>query len=146
VTAAQYPPQPMPDVDSEGFWDATAEGHLAMCRCVECGLWLQPPLERCRRCAGATVFEEVAGTGTVYSFIVQRQPSVVGYQDAIPYVVALVELDEQLGLRLPSRIVGMEPEQVSVGMRVRAELVELPGGDYKIPVFRQDDREDGERT
>jgi uncharacterized OB-fold protein len=146
MTAAQYPPQPVPDVDSEGFWDATAEGRLAMCRCVECGLWLQPPLERCRRCAGATAFEEVAGTGSVYSFIVQRQPSVVGYQNEIPYVVALVELDEQLGLRLPSRIVGVEPEQVSVGMRVRAELVELPGGDYKIPVFRQDDREDGGRT
>jgi uncharacterized OB-fold protein len=146
VTAAQYPPQPAPDVDSEGFWDATAEGRLAMCRCVECGLWLQPPLERCRRCAGATEFQEVAGTGTVYSFIVQRQPSVVGYQDEIPYVVALVELDEQLGLRLPSRIVGMEPEQVRVGMRVRAELVDLAGGDYKIPVFRQDDREDGGRT
>ena len=146
MTAAQYPPQPVPDVDSEGFWDATAEGHLAMCRCVECGLWLQPPLERCRRCAGTTAFEAVSGTGTIYSFIVQRQPSVVGYQDEIPYVVALIELDEQLGLRLPSRIVGLEPEQVSVGMRVRAELVELPGGDYKIPVFRQDDRADGGRT
>ncbi len=136
MTAAQYPPQPVPDVDTEGFWQATAEGRLALCRCTECGLWLQPPLERCRRCAGATAFEEVAGTGTIYSFIVQRQPSVVGYQDAIPYVVALVELDEQTGLRLPTRIVGLEPEDVAVGMRVRAELVDLPGGDYKVPVFR----------
>jgi hypothetical protein len=24
----------------------------------------------------------------------------------------------------------------TVGMRVRAELVDLPGGDYKVPVFR----------
>jgi uncharacterized OB-fold protein len=146
VTPAPYPPQPAPDVDSEGFWEATAEGRLAMCRCVECGLWLQPPLERCRRCAGATHFEEVAGTGTVYSFIVQRQPSVVGYENEIPYVVALVELDEQTGLRLPSRILGVEPEKVRVGMRVRAELVDLPGGDYKIPVFQPDDREERSST
>ena len=107
-----------------------------MCRCADCGLWLQPPLERCRRCAGPTGFEEVAGTGTVYSFIVQRQASVVGYLDAIPYVVALVELDEQPGLRLPTRLVDIEPEQVHVGMRVTAEIVDLPGGEYKVPVFR----------
>ena len=136
MTAAQYPPQPAPDVDSEGFWDATADGKLALCRCTECRVWLQPPLERCRLCAGATAFEEVAGTGTIYSFIVQRQPSVVGYLDALPYVVALVDLDEQDGLRLPSRIVGIEPEDVRVGMRVAVELEDLPGGDYKIPVFR----------
>jgi uncharacterized OB-fold protein len=129
------PPQPVPDVDTEGFWAATADGRLALCRCAACGLWLQPPMERCRRCAAPTAYEDVAGTGTVYSFIVQRQPSVVGYLDALPYVVALVELDEQRGLRLPSRLVGVEAEAVHVGMRVRAELVDLPGGDYKIPVF-----------
>jgi uncharacterized OB-fold protein len=133
-----YPPQPAPDVDSARFWQATAEGRLALCRCVDCGLWLQPPLERCRRCGGATTFEDVSGNGSVYSFIVQRQPSVVGYVDAIPYVVALVELDEQPGLRLPARLVGVEPEDVRVDMRVTAELVELPGGDFTVPVFRPD--------
>ncbi len=66
----------------------------------------------------------------------QRQPSVVGYADEIPYVVALVELDEQAGLRLPTRIVGIEPDSVQVGMRVAAELVPLPGGDFTVPVFR----------
>ena len=136
MTVADVPPQPAPDADTEGFWRATAAGHLAMCRCADCGLWLQPPLERCRRCAGPTAFEEVAGTGTVYSFIVQRQASVVGYLDVVPYVVALVELDEQPGLRLPTRLVDIEPEQVHVGMRVTAEIVDLPGGEYKVPVFR----------
>jgi len=131
-----YPPQPAPDFDTEPFWQATAEGRLALCRCTECGVWLQPPLERCRVCEGVTAFEDVAGTGTVYSFVVQRQPSVVGYLDALPYVVALVELDEQRGLRLPTRLVGIEPDEVRVGMRVQVELVDLPGGDYSVPVFR----------
>ena len=71
-----------------------------MCRCQECGLWLQPPLERCRQCAGPTAFEPIAGTGSIYSFIVQRQPAVPGYLDQIPYVVALVELDEQTAAAL----------------------------------------------
>jgi uncharacterized OB-fold protein len=135
-TAASFPPQPVPDEDSEGFWAATADGRLALCRCTECRLWLQPPLERCRRCGAPTAYEDVAGAGSVYSFIVQRQPSVVGYLEAVPYVVALVELDEQRGLRLPARLVEVEPEQVTVGMRVTAEIVDLPGSDYRIPVFR----------
>lgn len=129
------PPQPAPDADTAPFWQATAAGHLAMCRCQACGLWLQPPLERCRACAGPTSFEDVAGTGTVYTFIVQRQAVAPGYVESVPYVVGLIELDEQKGLRLPGRIVGLEPERVSCGMRVRAQLVDLPGGDFKVPVF-----------
>jgi uncharacterized OB-fold protein len=134
VTAADLPPQPAPDADSEGFWAATADGRLAICRCSGCRIWLQPPLERCRRCGGPTTFEPVAGTGTVYSFIVQRQPVAAGYAE-VPYVVALVDLDEQAGLRLPARLVGIDPEAVRVDMRVRAEIVDLPGGDYRVPVF-----------
>lgn len=131
-----YPPQPVPDPDTLPFWQATAAGRLAMCRCQQCSLWMQPPLERCRRCAGPTAFEDVAGTGTVYTFIVQRQAAVAGYLDAVPYAVALVELDEQVGLRLPSRIVGVEPEAVRCGMRVGVELTALPGGDFTVPLFR----------
>jgi uncharacterized OB-fold protein len=134
--AFSFPPQPDPDADSRGFWAATAEGRLAMCRCQSCRLWLQPPLERCRVCAGPTEFEDVAGTGTVYTFIVQRQAAVAGYLDKVPYVVGLIELDEQLGLRLPGRIVGVEPGEVVCGLRVQAELVDLPGGEYRVPVFR----------
>ena len=136
MTGVQFPPQPLPDVDTLPFWEAAADGRLALCRCTECRAWLQPPLERCRHCEGTTAFEPVAGTGTVYSFIVQRQASVVGYLDAVPYVVALVELDEQTGLRLPSRLVGVEPEAVTIGMPVTVEFADLPGGNYTIPVFR----------
>jgi len=138
--AASVPPQPRPDADSAAFWAATAAGRLAMCRCQECRLWLQPPLERCRRCAGATAFEPIAGTGSIYSFIVQRQAAVPGYLDQIPYVVGVVQLDEQPRLRLPGRIVGIAPEEVVCDLRVRAELVPLPGGAFTVPVFRPDDR------
>jgi uncharacterized protein len=136
VTDAASPPQPLPDADTARFWEATASGRLAMCRCQDCGLWLQPPLERCRRCVGPTAFEEVSGSGTLYSFIVQRQASVPGYLDQVPYTVGLVELDEQPGLRLPGRVVGIDPEDVACGMRMKAELVALPGGDFIVPVFR----------
>ncbi len=77
-------------------------------------------------CGRDRVFETVVGTGTVYSFIVQRQPSVVGYEDTIPYVVALVDLDDAPGVRLPARIVGIEPESITVDMRVDGRVRGTP--------------------
>jgi len=133
--AALPPPQPVPDADTAPFWEATAHGQLLMCRCRACGHWHQPPLERCRRCGGVTGFEPVSGQGTVYTFIVQRQPAVVGYFDQVPYAVALVELDEQADLRLPGRLVDVDPDAVEIGMRVQARIEHLPGGDHRVPVW-----------
>lgn len=133
--ASLPPPQPDPDFDTAPFWQSTAAGRLQICRCQSCGYWHQPPLERCRHCAGATAFEPVSGEGTIYTFIVQRQPAVVGYFDKVPYAVALIDLDEQAGLRLPGRVVGIDPDRVVIGMRVRARLEDLPGGTSRVAVF-----------
>lgn len=130
------PPQPVPDADTRGFWEAMAMGRLALCRCQVCGLWHQPPLERCRRCAGETAFEEVSGQGRLHSFIVVRHPAVPGFLDELPYVVGLVELAEQRGLRLPGGVVGAAPDELEIGQGVVVEIVDLPGGDCKVPVFR----------
>jgi uncharacterized OB-fold protein len=134
--ATEVPPQPVPDEDSAGFWRALEEGHLAVCRCEQCRRWLQPPLERCPACCGTTSYEPVSGAGEVYSFIVVRQPAIPGYRDQLPYTVALVELDEQPGLRLPGRLVGVDPPDVKVGQRVTAEIEHLPGGSLNVAVFR----------
>jgi uncharacterized OB-fold protein len=130
------PPQPRPDADTVGFWQATEHGRLALCRCRECRRWQHPPLERCAACGGPTGFEPVSGAGTVFSFIVANRASVPGFSELTPYAVALVELDEQPGLRLASRLGGIDAHQVEIGMRVQAEIEALPGGNHHIPVFR----------
>lgn len=135
-TAVDFPPQPLPDVDTEGFWQATHDGQLAICHCQNCGRWMHPPLERCARCAGATRFDPVSGNGTVYSFIVANRASVPGFAALVPYLVAVIELDEQPGLRLVARIVGTEVHELRIGQRVACEIVDLPGGDFRIPQFR----------
>jgi uncharacterized OB-fold protein len=133
--ALHTPPQPIPDPDSAGFWEATAKGQLALCRCDACGLWMQPPLERCRKCNATTSYQPISGHGEVHSFIVQHRPVTVGYLDNVPYVVAIIEFDEQKGLRLPGRIVDIPHGEVTVGMRVDCRLEKLPGGDFVVPVF-----------
>ena len=128
------PPQPLPDVDSAPFWAAAKDGRLALCRCRDCRSWLQPPLERCRHCGGETGFETASGTGEIYSYIVIRHPSVPAFVHLLPYVVALVDLAE--GVRLPGRLVGIEPTEVRIGQRVMAEFETLPGAIAPAAVFR----------
>jgi len=117
--ALLLPPVPRPDVESQGFWDALAADRLDMCRCTECRQYLQPPLEHCRHCAAPTRFETVSGRGSVFSYIVVRHPAVPGHLP--PYVIALVELDEQAGLRLTG-ILDLDPSQVQIGMPVAADI------------------------
>lgn len=112
-------PVPLPDADSQGFWDSLATGELAICRCTECRMWLHPPLERCRYCAGETAFEPVAGRGTVFSYIVVRHPAVPGHLP--PYVVALVDLEEPASIRLTG-ILDVDPTAVHIGMSVSADI------------------------
>ena len=67
------------------------------------------------------------GRGTVYS------TTVVHPQQGQPYNVALIDCDE--GFRLMSRVEGIAPEQVRIGMRV-AFRVHRPGADEPPqPVF-----------
>lgn len=136
MVEASLPPQPKPDFDSEGFWRSTSVGELSMCRCQQCQLWLQPPLARCRQCEGATRFEKVSGRGTIYSFITVRHAAVPGFLESLPYVVAIIELEEQVGLRLPTRLLDVDPDRVQIGQSAEVELVDLPGGDFRVACFR----------
>lgn len=126
------PPVPIPDADSRGFWESATSGVLAISRCSECRRWQHPPPEACRHCAAPTGFEPVSGAGTVFSFIVVRQPTVPGHE--VPYVVALVELDEQADLRVTG-VVQAPTDRVHIGMRVEARMVAIAGSEVSAPEF-----------
>jgi len=131
------PPEPLIDADSAGFWQATREGRIALCRCTGCGTWLARPLERCHRCAAPTSFEAVAGTGSIYSYIVVHYRGVPAFAHLVPYVIALVEFDE--GPRLPGILLGERGPGVAIGQRVRAGLTAFPGAAERAITFRRAD-------
>jgi uncharacterized OB-fold protein len=131
MTGAE-PPVPLPDVVSAPFWSSTASGVLALARCADCRRWDHPPQERCRFCGGAIVFEPVSGRGTIFSFIVNRRQFVPGHPP--PRVIALVELEEQAGLRLTG-LVSAEPERVTIGSAVAVSLAPVGVSGYMAPVF-----------
>ena len=126
------PPIPVPDPDSAPYWEALKNGKLMLCRCDDTGKWIHPPLERSRYTGGPVHFEEVSGRGTVYSFIVIRQALVPGRVP--PYVVGLIELDEQPGLRI-NAVIDADPADVRIGQPVQARIVDLGDSGYRIPEF-----------
>jgi uncharacterized OB-fold protein len=78
--------------------------------------------------------EAVSGRGQVWSFCRVERLFHEGFADALPYVVALVELDEQPGVRLLTNIVEVDGAEVEVGMPV--EVVFEDRGEVVLPQFR----------
>ena len=108
---------PALDASNEFFWTSGADGLLRFLRCSSCGHHLHPPGPRCPACGGRELAPApVSGRGEVVSFTVNHQP---WDGDTEPYVIALVELVEQVGLRLTTNIVGCSPDDVTIGMPVR---------------------------
>jgi len=113
-------PAPTPEPEAAPFWSAALEGRLVVQRCSSCGHAQLYPCVRCVRCHGEVEFVEASGKGTVYSFTVIRQNYTRPFRDWMPYVVALVDLAE--GPRVMTNVVGCDPEEVSIGMAVRARF------------------------
>ncbi len=125
-------PAPVPDHDSAPYWQALHDGRLLVQRCQDCGEFQLYPRDRCLSCRGPVTWQEASGRGTVYSYTVIRQNYARPFRDWIPYVVALVELEE--GPRVMTNLVDCEPDAVQVGMPVHARF-EVVSDDAGIALF-----------
>jgi len=127
-------PKPRVTPETERFWEATAEGRLLLKRCADCGECHHYPRSRCPFCSSDdTEWTEASGDGTVYTYTVTHQNG-EPYDEATPYVLAYVELEE--GPRMMTNILGVEPDDVSVGQDVTAVFDETDGDeDISLPRF-----------
>ncbi len=92
-------PVPVPDADTQPFWDACARRELVIQRCGKCQAWLWQPRPLCSQCQTPDpVWTRVSGDGHVASWIVLRPPTLPAYAEKVPFVVLLVQLDE--GVRM----------------------------------------------
>ena len=122
---------PEPNVETQPFWDAAAEGKLLIKRCAPCGKPHYYPRALCPHCLSAdTRWEEAAGTGTIYSLSTMRRG-----KDA-PYTLAYVTLDE--GPAMLTNLDG-DPAVLAIGQRVRVKFAPTAEGAPPVPMFAPDD-------
>lgn len=118
------------------FWTGGADDELRFLRCRTDGTYVHPPTPRCPTCLGKDLgVEPVSGRATVLTYTVNHQAWMPGPE--LPFVLAIVELPEQVGLRLTTNIVNCSPDDVEVGMPVQVTFERHSEGDEDvfIPLF-----------
>jgi hypothetical protein len=118
------------------FWTGGEHGELRLWRCQDCGYYIHPPLPMCPQCHSKRLaVEAVSGRATLATYTINHQPFMPGPE--LPYVIAIVEIEEQPALRLMTNLVNCPHDQIRIGMplRVTFEHHEDPDGDVYFPLF-----------
>ncbi|KQS00434.1 DNA-binding protein [Williamsia sp. Leaf354] len=121
--------RPSASRDTAFFWQGVADHELRIQRGPDGALTHPPVPALWKDHTETTDYQVAAGTGTVYSFVVHHAPRVPGR--TLPFVVALVELDE--GVRMLGQLRGVDPSEVAIGMPVTVEFLDFPS-DPDAPV------------
>jgi uncharacterized OB-fold protein len=127
-------PSPLANATTLPFWQAAAEHRLVVQRCLACGHTRLPPAPVCSECRSAEAdWKELSGRGEIYTYTIVHRPIAAGQQ--LPYVIAVIALEESGGVRMISNVVDARPEEIRIGSRV--ELVwEDMSAELAIPRFR----------
>lgn len=126
-------PLPHPSAWSKGYWDAAAQSRFVVQECRDCDKAIMYPKRVCPHCLGENLgWRESPGNGEIYAVTAQLAGPPTGFADRLPYVIAVIRLDE--GVQLMSNIVGEGAAGARIGDRV-AVAFEV-AGDTTLPVFR----------
>jgi uncharacterized OB-fold protein len=133
--AAPYEkPLPVPDPQSQPFWEACRRHELIVQRCRTCDNTQFYPRVLCTRCRGTDLgWVPASGRGLVHSFTVIRRAPSASFKPDLPYVLALVELEE--GVRMMTNIVGCTVDEVRIEMPVEVVFDDVSEA-ISLPKFR----------
>jgi uncharacterized OB-fold protein len=127
------PPLPEISEDTRPFWQGGEHNQLNISHCNDCGKWFHPPSPICPECYSMNVAPTpTSGRATVAAFTVNHQ--VWMPELPVPYLVAIVEIEEQPDVRLMTRLVECEVDAPYVGMPVEVVFDHIE--DVWLPLFR----------
>jgi uncharacterized OB-fold protein len=125
---------PVPTPQTQPFWDACAAGELRLQRCAPCARFFFPPQPSCPHCRGRDLaWEPLSGRARLHTYLISHVPA-PGFEDEVPYAVAIVELEE--GPRMMSNIVGIESTPQALVLDMDLEVTFARRGEIAIPSFR----------
>ena len=130
-------PLPVPDLDSQPFWDRCKAHELSAQRCDACGRYRWPPQAFCPHCySWQFSWMRLPETGTVCSFVVVHYVSIPAFEPDVPYVVAHITIDgTEDQVVMISNVIGCRWEDAKVGMPVRV-IFEDVTQEVTLPKFR----------
>lgn len=129
-------PLPEPDIVTAGFWTSVAEGRLAVQKCDACSVLQHPPAFVCMTC-GSTQwhYADVSGRGTIYSFTVVHTARHRAFRHAVPFGIAMIQLEEDPSMFLLANYQSAEVEGMVIGAQVEFWSDAVRDG-ISIPQFR----------
>jgi len=149
------------DLENLEFFRYCGKHDFHLQKCTRCGLLRYPPSTGCPWCANLeSEWVPVEPKGTVHSYEEVHHAIIPNFQEYLPYLTLLVDLDTQKGqptefeaLRVTANLVTPEgrlapPElvrQVGVGSRVRMVYLEV-GEDFAIPQWTLDEEAEQPET
>ena len=125
-------PLPRLTAETSFFWTSGADGRLRFLHCDGCSRYTHPPRPTCRSCgADRLIPQPVSGRGRLWSATTSYQKLLPEVE--VPYTVAIVALAEQDDLHLTTRLVGVAPDDVRIGMALQVQFE--PHDDVYLPLF-----------
>lgn len=132
--------KPRPNVDEEilPFWEGLKRHEFLLLRCRTCGAWYWPAAY-CRNhenepFMGNMQWQPASGRGKVFTFNVHHWAFDPAFKEDVPYVYALIELDE--GPMFGTNIVGCSPGDVKIGQPVEIIFEDHPEEGFTLPKAR----------
>jgi len=134
MSGAQMKFLPVATAETAEYWAGCRRHELLIQRCADCATYQFYPRLMCTACTGRSLeWVRASGHGRVRSFTIVRRAVAEAYAAEVPYVVALIELDE--GPTMMSNVVGCSAEQVRMDMPVEVVFEDWTG-DVTLPKFR----------
>jgi uncharacterized OB-fold protein len=125
---------PTPDDETRPYWDAAREGKLLIKRCRACQRAHFYPRPFCPTCWSDDVdWEEASGRATLYTWSVVRQNDLPPWPTRVPYVAAVVDLEE--GPRMMTNVEDCDIDALEVGMALEVAFREETD-EITVPVFK----------
>jgi uncharacterized OB-fold protein len=126
-------PLPSADPGTAPYWEGAGQHKLLLPRCAACGEVHFYPRSLCPHCGSDELhWIEACGRGRVYSFTVVHRPPSPAFKARVPYVVAVVALEE--GPHLMTNIGGCAPDRVHIDMPVQVAWEDV-APEHTLPYF-----------
>jgi uncharacterized OB-fold protein len=133
MTKPMKRPLPMLTEANRFFWTSGADGNLRFLRCSACSNYLHPPVPVCDKCLSMEQeIVVVSGRATLAAVTVNHQMWIPTIEP--PYVVGIVEIEEQPSVRLTTNIIHCAQADLRIGMALEVEFEE--NEDVFLPMFR----------